>query len=61
VSAAAFTTADAMAEYSWDERFSAKLNISNLADLRYADTLYRGFYGPGAPRSVQLTLKAMFY
>ena len=33
---------------------------SNLTDKLYADTLYRGFYGPGQPRRVQLTLKHLF-
>lgn len=61
IKAKAFTTADAMVEYTFDERFSAKLNVTNLTDELYADTLYRGFYGPGAPRTVQLSLKAMFY
>lgn len=60
MTAASFIVADAMAEYTIDETWSAKLNITNLTDKLYADTLYRGFYGPGAPRRVQLTLKAMF-
>ena len=55
-----FVTADAMVEYSIDDKTSVKLNISNLGDKLYADTLYRGFYGPGAPRSVQLMLKTRF-
>lgn len=61
VIAPGFSTLDAMAEYSFTERYSLKLNVSNLTDKQYADTLYRGFYGPGAPRSVQLTLKALLY
>ncbi|HVL76577.1 MAG TPA: TonB-dependent receptor, partial [Noviherbaspirillum sp.] len=55
-----FVVADAMAEYTFDQTWSARLNVSNLTDKLYADTLYRGFYGPGAPRRVQLTLKANF-
>ncbi|WP_338101468.1 TonB-dependent siderophore receptor [Ramlibacter rhizophilus] len=55
-----FVTADAMAEYTFDERWSAKVNVTNLTDELYADALYRGFYAPGAPRRVELTLKAMF-
>jgi len=58
--ASGFATADAMAEYSLDDRTSLKLNVTNLANKLYADTLYRGFYAPGAPRSVQLTLKSRF-
>lgn len=60
VTAKAFTTFDAMAEYSFSESTSLKLNISNLTDELYADALYRGFYAPGAERKVQLTLKTLF-
>ena len=49
-----------MVEYSFDDKTSLKLNVSNLTNKLYADTLYRGFYGPGAPRSVQLMLKSRF-
>ena len=49
-----------MAEYSFDEKTSLKLNVTNLTDKLYADSLYRGFYAPGAPRSVQMTLKHRF-
>ena len=58
--ASSFVTYDAMAEYSFDDNTSLKLNIANLTDKLYADTLYRGFYTPGAARSVQLTLKTRF-
>ena len=60
VRADSFVTADAMAEYTINDRWSAKLNISNLTDELYADSLYRGFYAPGAPRRVELTLKTLF-
>ncbi len=60
VKAAGFVTFDAMAEYSFTESTTLKLNVSNLTDKLYADTLYRGFYGPGQPRRVQLTLKHLF-
>ncbi len=58
--AAGFVTLDAMAEYSFTETTTLKLNVSNLTDKLYADTLYRGFYGAGQPRRVQLTLKHLF-
>ena len=61
IAAAAFTTVDAMAEYQLSEKNVLKLNVSNLTNKLYADTLYRGFYAPGAPRIVQLSLKSMFY
>lgn len=60
VTASGFTTVDAMAEYTLNDMWSARLNVTNLADKTYADTLYRGFYGPGAPRKVELTLKTLF-
>jgi catecholate siderophore receptor len=60
VTAPAFTTADAMVEYLMSESTTLKLNVNNLADKLYADTLYRGFYAPGAARTVQLTLKTAF-
>ena len=60
VVADSFITADAMVEYSVDERISLKLNVTNLTNKLYADTLYRGFYAPGAARTVQLTLKTRF-
>ncbi|WP_414708436.1 TonB-dependent receptor [Ramlibacter sp.] len=60
VTADGFVTADAMAEYMINEQWTAKLNVTNLADKLYADTLYRGFFTPGSPRRVELTLKTMF-
>lgn len=60
VTAKAFTTVDAMAECTLDASQSLKLNVTNLTDERYADTLYRGFYAPGAARQVQLSYKVLF-
>lgn len=56
----AFTTLDLMAEYQVDSRMSVKVNVTNVTDELYADSLYRGFYAPGAARSVQVALKASF-
>jgi catecholate siderophore receptor len=53
--APAFTTADVMAEYRYDEQFTFKGNVSNLTNKRYADQLYSGHYVPGAGRLVQVT------
>ncbi|WP_243855479.1 TonB-dependent siderophore receptor [Aquabacterium sp. A08] len=58
--AQAFTTVDAMAEYTVNEHTSVKLNVTNLTDKLYADSLYRGFYAPGAARAVQVSLKHLF-
>ena len=60
VRAAGFATVDAMAEYTFNDTWSAKLNVTNLADKLYADALYRGFYSPGTARRVELTVKTMF-
>ena len=60
VLADSFVTADAMVEYSLNEKTSVKLNVTNLSNELYADSLYRGFYAPGAARAVQLTLKTRF-
>lgn len=59
VKAKAFTTVEAMAEYQLDANQSLKLNVSNLTDSLYADSLYRGFYAPGAARQVQLNYKVL--
>ena len=56
----AFTTLDLMAEYKIDSSMSVKVNVTNVTDELYADSLYRGFYAPGAARSVQVALKASF-
>ena len=58
--AAAFTTVDAMAEYTMNDANVLKFNVSNLTNKLYADSLYRGFYAPGAPRRVELSWKSMF-
>ncbi len=53
--APAFTTADVMAEYRYDEQLTVKGNVSNLTNKLYADQLYSGHYVPGAGRLVQVT------
>ena len=37
-----------------------KLNLDNLFDKVYYNTLYRGFAAPGAARSVRVTLTSKF-
>lgn len=58
--ASSFVVWDGMAEYMVDDNTTVKLNISNLSNKLYADSLYRGFYGPGAPRKVMLSVKTVF-
>lgn len=60
VTAKAFTTLDLMAEYLISESTTLKLNITNLTNELYADSLYRSFYTPGAAQSIQVTLKINF-
>jgi catecholate siderophore receptor len=51
-----FTIFDAMAEYTVvPETLSFRLNVSNIANKRYADGLYTSFYTPGAGRLFTLT------
>ncbi len=58
--ASAFTIWDGMVEYLVNDNTTVKLNVSNLGNKLYADGLYRGFYSPGAPRKVMLSLKTVF-
>lgn len=51
---------DGMVEYVVDERTTVKFNVSNITDKLYADALYRGFYTPGAPRKLMLSVKTVF-
>jgi len=54
-----FVTGDVLVEYLLKD-VSFKLNITNITDKHYADTLYRGHYVPGKPRTLQLTMAAKF-
>ena len=55
-----FVTGDLMAEYALNEGVAFKLNVGNVTNKLYADSLYTGHYIPGAARSVQLTMTARF-
>ncbi|RVU43458.1 TonB-dependent siderophore receptor [Rubrivivax rivuli] len=50
-----FVTADLMAEFDAGGGLLFKLNVSNLTNMLYAETLYRGHYIAGKPRTVQLS------
>lgn len=60
VRASSFTAWDGMVEYTVDEKTTVKFNVSNITDKLYADALYRGFYTPGAPRKLMLSVKTVF-
>jgi catecholate siderophore receptor len=55
-----FVTADLMAEYAINDRFTLKGNVTNVGNKYYAESLYRGHYIPGAGRLVQVSLSARF-
>jgi catecholate siderophore receptor len=55
-----YAKADALVEYRINAGNTLKLNIDNLFDRVYYNTLYRGFAAPGPERSVRLTLTSKF-
>ncbi|MGL4434353.1 MAG: TonB-dependent receptor [Giesbergeria sp.] len=59
-SAPGYVTGDLMAEYTINERYSLKANLSNVTNKLYADALYPGHYVPGAGRLFQLTASMKF-
>ncbi len=60
----AYAVVDLLAQYRFNERFSASLNVRNVTDEKYWTSLYwagdfgQGFYG--APRSADLSLRYEF-
>ena len=55
-----YVTGDLLAEYSPNDQLAIKLNVLNVADKHYADSLYTGHYIQGAPRTLQVTLTQRF-
>jgi catecholate siderophore receptor len=55
-----YAKVDALLEYTINQDNSVKLNIDNLFDKVYFNTLYRGFAAPGPERSVRVTLTSKF-
>ena len=55
-----YVTADLMAEYSLNDRFTIKANLSNITNKLYADAVYSGHYVPGAGRTLQVTASMKF-
>ena len=50
-----YITGDLMAEYTVNEKFIVKANLSNVTNKLYADQLYSGHYIPGPGRLLQVT------
>jgi catecholate siderophore receptor len=55
-----FVTADLLAEYTINDRFTVKGNVSNVTNKYYAESLYRAHYLPGAGRLLQVSLITRF-
>jgi catecholate siderophore receptor len=58
--AAGYVVGDLMAEYVFNETWSAQLNVNNVTNRTYGDQLYPGFVISGAPRTTLLTVAARF-
>jgi catecholate siderophore receptor len=55
-----FVTGDLLAEFAPTDQTAVKLNVLNVSNKHYAESLYTGHYIQGAPRTVQLTLTTRF-
>lgn len=58
--ATGYVVGDVMAEYIFNDTWSAQLNVSNVTNRTYGDQLYPGFVVSGAPRTALLTIAARF-
>ncbi len=58
--APSFVTGDLMAEYTLNDAIAFKLNVNNVTNKLYADSLYSGHYIPGLGRKVQVTMTARY-
>ncbi len=55
-----YATMDLLAEYRFNDTYTVKANLNNIANKYYADTLYRGHYVPGGGRTLQVNMTAKF-
>ncbi len=58
--APSFVIGDLMAQYEFSDSVGLMVNVTNVTNNYYADSLYTGHYIVGAPRSVQATLTVRF-
>ena len=58
--APSFVTGDLMAEYAFSKEIAFKVNVINVTNKLYADSLYTGHYIPGQPRTFYGTMTARF-
>ena len=55
-----FITGDLLAEYLLSDQVGFKLNLNNVTNKLYAESLYTGHYIAGAARAIRLTMSARF-
>ncbi|HSW03497.1 TonB-dependent receptor, partial [Aquabacterium sp.] len=58
--APSWVTGDLLFEYTPTQQLGFRLNVQNVTNKMYADSLYTGHYIQGAPRTVQLTMTTRF-
>ena len=58
--APSFVTGDLLAEYTVSQQVAFKLNVLNVTDKLYADSLYTGHYIAGQPRTVYASMTLRF-
>jgi catecholate siderophore receptor len=55
-----FVTADLLAEYAFNDSIAFKVNVVNVTDKLYADSVYTGHYIPGQARTLYVTMSARY-
>lgn len=56
----AYTLVDLMAGYDWTKQFATTLNVNNVSDEKYLNSLYVGQAFYGAPRSASVRFDYKF-
>ena len=55
-----YVVGDLLAEYTVSDAVALKLNVNNVTNKLYADTLYTGHYLPGAGRMLYLSVTVRY-